>query len=101
MPLYNLMEDAATAEISRAQVWQWIAHRAPLADGSVVDAARFKVTLADELSVIEREVGHDRFTKGRFPEAAELFERMSLSPSFAEFLTVPAYEQLLGNEKNL
>lgn len=101
VPLYNLMEDAATAEISRAQVWQWIAHRAPLADGSVVDAARFKVTLADELSVIEREVGHDRFTKGRFPEAAELFERMSLSPSFAEFLTVPAYEQLLGNEKNL
>jgi malate synthase len=101
VPLYNLMEDAATAEISRAQVWQWIAHHAPLADGSIVDAARFKACLADELGVIEREVGHDRFTKGRFPEAAELFERMSLSTTFAEFLTVPAYEQLLGNEKHL
>lgn len=101
VPLYNLMEDAATAEISRAQVWQWITHRAPLSDGSVVDAPRFRTLLADELTVIEREVGHDRYTKGRFPEAAELFERMSLSPTFAEFLTVPAYEQLLGNEKSL
>jgi malate synthase len=95
------MEDAATAEISRAQVWQWITHRAPLNDGSVVDADRFRKALAEELGVIEREVGHERYTKGRFPEAAELFERMSLSPTFAEFLTVPAYEQLLGNEKGL
>ena len=101
VPLYDLMEDAATAEISRAQVWQWITHRAPLSDGSIVDAERFKAALADELGVIEGEVGPARFTKGRFPEAAELFERMSLSPTFAEFLTVPAYEQLLGNEKNL
>ena len=101
VPINNLMEDAATAEISRAQVWQWITHRAPLNDGSVVDADRFRKTLAEELGVIEREVGHERYTKGRFPEAAELFERMSLSPTFAEFLTVPAYEQLLGNEKSL
>lgn len=101
VPLYDLMEDAATAEISRAQVWQWITHRAPLIDGSIVDVERFKAALADELGVIEGEVGPARFTKGRFPEAAELFERMSLSPTFAEFLTVPAYEQLLGNEKNL
>jgi len=92
VPIYDLMEDAATAEISRAQVWQWIHHKAPLDDGSTVDTARFERTVAEEMKTIEGEVGPDRFRGGKFAEARELFVRLSLAPRFEEFLTLPAYE---------
>ena len=92
VPIYDLMEDAATAEISRAQVWQWIHHAAKLEDGSVVDKARFERVMAEEMEKIRAEVGDDRFAKGKFPEARALFERLSLAPRFEEFLTLPAYE---------
>jgi malate synthase len=92
VPIYDLMEDAATAEISRAQVWQWIHHAAPLDDGSVVSRDRFQRTVSDEMKRIEEEVGSSRFSSGKFDEACELFVRLSLAPRFEEFLTLPAYE---------
>ena len=84
VPLYNLMEDAATAEISRAQVWQWLQHGATLADGRKVTPDLFRACLADEMKKLGAE-------GGRFPEAIELFSKMSLSDVFEEFLTLPAY----------
>jgi malate synthase A len=92
VPIYNLMEDAATAEISRAQVWQWIHHQAPLDDGSVVSPERFHAIVAEEIVQIRSEVGEARFSGGRFADAQALFERLSVAPRFEEFLTLPAYE---------
>jgi malate synthase len=92
VPIYSLMEDAATAEISRAQVWQWIKHQAKLDDGSTVSPDRFLAVVGEEMARIQGEVGDQRFTLGKFPEARALFERLSLAPTFEEFLTLPAYE---------
>jgi malate synthase len=92
VPIYDLMEDAATAEISRAQVWQWIHHAAPLDDGSVVSRDRFERTVAEEVTRVEEEVGKERFATGKFDAACDLFVRLSLAPRFEEFLTLPAYE---------
>jgi malate synthase len=94
VPLYSLMEDAATAEISRAQVWQWICHGARTDDGAPITVQRFDRTLADELVVIAAEVGAERFRTGRFEAAAKLFGDMIRKPEFDEFLTLPAYEYL-------
>jgi len=91
VPLYNLMEDAATAEISRAQIWQWLHLKATLADGRVVTPDLFKATLADEMARVREAVGAATFQKGRFAEAIDLFAAMSLSSTFEEFLTLPAY----------
>jgi malate synthase len=92
VPIYNLMEDAATAEISRAQVWQWIKHQAPLDDGSTVSPERFRTVVNEEMERVRAEIGEERFSHGKFPEARALFERLSLAPRFEEFLTLPAYE---------
>ena len=98
VPIYNLMEDAATAEISRAQVWQWLRHQALLDDGSTVDEARFARTLDEELRRVASEVGAERFASGRYAEAAKLFARLSTASEFTEFLTLPAYDQLVAEE---
>jgi malate synthase len=94
VPLYHLMEDAATAEICRAQLWQWLHHGASTSDGEPVTVARFDRLLTEELSRIHEEVGAERLTGGVFPTAARLFEQMTKSESFDEFLTLPAYELL-------
>jgi len=94
VPLYNLMEDAATAEICRAQVWQWRRHQARLEDGQPVTARLVKQVLIEELAALHQEVGADRFTQGRYEEAAELFRELALNETFEEFLTLPAYERL-------
>jgi malate synthase len=94
VPLYNLMEDAATAEISRAQVWQWLRHNAALKDGRAVTPELFRQYMAEELDVIHREVGDERFEGGKFQLASELFSEMILDENFAEFLTLPAYQYL-------
>jgi malate synthase len=99
VPIYNLMEDAATAEISRAQVWQWIRHQAKLDDGSTVSPERFRTVVAEEMDRVRAEIGEARFTGGKFQEARELFERLSLAPRFEEFLTVPAYELVTQNDQ--
>ncbi|MCL4778083.1 MAG: malate synthase A [Gammaproteobacteria bacterium] len=94
VPLYHLMEDAATAEISRAQLWQWIRHGARTDDGQPVTAERFDRALAGELEVIAGEVGAARYAAGHFAAAAKLFGDMIRKPEFDEFLTLPAYDYL-------
>jgi malate synthase len=94
VPLYNLMEDAATAEISRAQLWQWLSAGAELADRRKVTAELYDQLLAGELKKIEGEVGAARYAGGHFPQAAGLFLRMVKAPRIDEFLTLPAYELL-------
>jgi malate synthase len=95
VPLYNLMEDAATAEISRGQIWQWLKFAAELDDGRKVTPELFKAALADEMARIRETLTPAVYDKGRFAEAIELFSRMSLAEDFEEFLTLPAY-RLLG-----
>jgi malate synthase len=94
VPLYHLMEDAATAEISRAQLWQWIHHACSTDDGVPITAQRFARLLDEELARIHRELGPQRVANGVFPSAARLFAAMVLSEEFDEFLTLPAYQLL-------
>ena len=96
VPLYNLMEDAATAEISRAQVWQWIRHKAKLTDGRVVDMALCNTILDEELGKLRKLVGDEAYDKGRFGDAANLFRDLIGAKQFPEFLTLPAYDRLIA-----
>jgi malate synthase len=91
VPIYNLMEDAATAEISRAQVWQWLRLKAKLDDGREATPALFKAALKSEMERVKGEVGAKAFDGGRFDDAIKLFSDMSLADTFEEFLTLPAY----------
>jgi malate synthase len=90
----NLMEDAATAEISRSQIWQWARHSALTDSGVTITAAVVKATVDEVMSEIRDAVGEEAFEAARFPEARQLFEEVALSPDFIEFLTLPAYEML-------
>ena len=94
VPLYNLMEDAATAEISRAQVWQWIRHRAALEDGRIVDARLCGDLLDEELAKLREAVGAEAYRHGRYEDAARLFRDLIEAPRFPEFLTMPAYDMI-------
>jgi malate synthase len=94
VPLYHLMEDAATAEICRAQLWQCLRHGARTSDGAAVTVERFDRLLQAELDRIHGEVGAARLAQGVFPTAARLIEQMIKSETFDEFLTLPAYELL-------
>ena len=96
VPLYHLMEDAATAEISRTQVWHWIRHGAELYDGRRITPQLVRALLAEELERLRAAQGPERFARGRFAQAHELFLRLCVDPAFTEFLTLPAYEQLEG-----
>ena len=91
VPLYNMMEDAATAEISRTQVWQWLRYGATLADGRRVTAELVETALADEMAKLKTALG-DAYTKGRFDEAIALFKQLVLSDKLEAFLTLPAYK---------
>jgi malate synthase len=92
VPLYNLMEDAATAEISRTQIWQWLKHGAVLEGGQKVTMPFFARCLDEEMGKVEAEVGSQAYSGGRFVEAVELFRRLSTSEKLEPFLTLPAYE---------
>ena len=94
VPLYNLMEDAATAEICRAQLWQWIRHEARMDNGATVTAERFDLLLGAEIEQVQHEVGIARVQSGAFSNAVRLFGSMVKSDSFDEFLTLPAYKFL-------
>jgi malate synthase len=94
VPLHNLMEDAATAEISRTQVWQWLRHGASLADGRKVTRELVLRTIDDELAGIRKTLGDERYYKGRFAEAAGIMARMSTADQCADFLTLPSYHYL-------
>jgi len=95
VPIYNLMEDAATAEISRAQIWQWIKYGAELEGGVKATAEFFERALAQEMQVVKREVGASRYAHGHFLAAIKLFRDLSLADEFVPFLTIPAYELIL------
>jgi malate synthase len=90
--LFNLMEDAATAEISRSQIWQWVRHGARLEDGTTLTAAMVRKLTDDELENIRSLVGDDAYVGGRFEDARRVFEEVALSEDFVDFLTLPAYE---------
>ena len=96
VPLYNLMEDAATAEISRAQVWQWIRHGARLEDGRTVDAELCRTVLDEELAKLREAAGEEAYRGGRHDDAAQLFRALIEAPAFPEFLTLPAYDMIVA-----
>jgi malate synthase len=96
VPLFSLMEDAATAEISRAQVWQWVKHNARLDNGDVVTKARVRALIRQESALLIWTASEKGAHPGLLGEASALFEELSLSDQFEDFLTVPAYELLLA-----
>ncbi|GLS17096.1 malate synthase [Labrys miyagiensis] len=95
VPIYNLMEDAATAEISRAQIWQFVKYGVTLEGGIMVTPAWFDGVFEEEMQRVRGEVGDAAFSGGRFPEAVKLFKQLSLAPDFADFLTLPAYQMIV------
>ena len=90
--LYHKMEDAATAEISRAQLWQWIRNSAQMDDGRTVTIQLFNELLPEEMDNIKDYVGEENYKNGRFQEAVETFQNLITAKDFPEFLTLPAYE---------
>ncbi|MEX0810849.1 MAG: malate synthase A [Chitinophagales bacterium] len=90
--IYHLMEDAATAEISRTQVWQWLHYGAKLDDGRTVTEELYKELLPQELAKIKAYVGDDAFHNGKFEKATQLFDALVMQDEFEEFLTLSAYE---------
>src|SRR5579883_2325494 len=95
VPINNLMEDAATAEISRAQLWQWVRHpRGVLDDGRKVTPELFNGVLDETLEAMRRRLGEGGYAASRFEQAADLFRRLTLADDFVEFLTLPGYDLL-------
>jgi malate synthase len=88
----NLMEDAATAEISRSQIWQWVHGGARLSTGEQITAELAGATIDREMASVRRHLGEASFAELRFDEARAVFEQVALEPGFVEFLTLPAYE---------
>ncbi len=99
VPLYHLMEDAATAEIARSQIWQWIRHGTTLASGEPATPGLLARMIDEEMERVRGEVGGARFEHGRFAEARELFERVATAPEMEPFMTLPAYGRLLELER--
>jgi malate synthase len=97
VPLFNLMEDAATAEISRAQIWQWVHQSAKMSDGRAVDAALVESLIAAELAKQKTAVDDVRYAS--YERAADLMRELVKAPQFVEFLTLPAYQRVLKEEK--
>lgn len=98
VPIYHLMEDAATAEISRAQIWQWLHHHVVVGNAPL-DSVRLRKTIDEEMQQVRAEVGAEQFSTDYFEMAREIFEHLCLDKEFAEFLTLPAYVHLLEIEK--
>ncbi len=99
VPLYNLMEDAATAEICRSQLWQWIHHHAKMSDGRIVTRELVLSMLQDELNKIKKELGDEKYIEGKYDIAAPIFSKLVSEDSFEDFLTTIAYEKLLEIEE--
>jgi malate synthase len=96
VPIFNLMEDAATAEIARAQLWQWIRHRAVAAGGEAITAEGFRAVLKDEQDLLRRELGDEAYDMGHYAQAAALIDELTTAPQFVSFLTHPGYARLGG-----
>ena len=97
--IHNLMEDAATAEISRSQIWQWIRARSGWTPARRSPAELVRRMIDEELASVRQEIGPDAYAAGRFEQARELFERVALGDDFVDFLTLPAYETVLTMER--
>ncbi|MFD0852022.1 malate synthase A, partial [Actinomadura adrarensis] len=91
--IHNLMEDAATAEISRSQVWQWIYNGVELKEGEKVTKELVERLMDEELGKIRTELG-DAFNEPRYNQAVKLFKEVTLADEYSEFLTTPAYERM-------
>ncbi|MEU4065521.1 malate synthase A [Streptomyces wedmorensis] len=94
--IFNLMEDAATAEISRSQIWQWINAGVVFENGEKATPELARKVAAQELAAIRAEIGEEAFTAGKWQQAHDLLLHVSLDADYADFLTLPAYEQLVG-----
>ena len=95
VPINNLMEDAATVEISRAQIWEWIRHpKGILDDGRKVTIDLFSELLNDELAKIRASIGEEQFSRRKFQTASDILDSIITSEQFVEFLTLPAYQYL-------
>jgi malate synthase len=95
VPINNLMEDAATAEISRSQVWQWIRHpQGVLADGRKITVDLVRQVLAEELDKLKSKYGAEEYAARHFRQAGELFDQITTDDQFVEFLTLPGYRYL-------
>ena len=92
--IYGLMEDAATAEISRTSIWQWIKHKNKLSNGKIMDKSLFVSCLDEEFHNVKNEVGNDNFNNGNFTLARAILEEITLSENLEEFLTLKAYGEL-------
>ena len=99
VPLFNLMEDAATAEISRAQVWQWVRHNQKLDDGRPITKDLVRQIVREENDKVKAQMGEAAFAKGRYEDAAQLMIDLVEQPQFYEFLTLPAYDRIIADEK--
>ncbi|WP_051279370.1 malate synthase A [Hellea balneolensis] len=101
VPIHNLMEDAATAEISRSQIWQWLAHGATVQmEGGFTETLTqrlYERLFTEELKALTSEYGPDAFAEGRFPEAAQIFTETATAQVLPDFLTIPAYDILETN----
>eukprot|EP00884_Botryococcus_braunii_P015576 jgi/Botrbrau1/2701/Bobra.0203s0044.2 len=98
VPIHNLMEDAATAEICRTQVWQWLRHGATLDTGRPITKPDFDRVLSEEMGKLKQQVGDARWSRGQYTAAIQLFREFSTSPKLADFLTVPAYDILVRSD---
>src|SRR2546430_1086429 len=99
VPIFNLMEDAATAEISRAQIWHWIrSTRGVMDDGRKVTKELFRELVPQELSKVREMLGEKGYAAGKYEEGAKMFEQLTLADEFVEFLTLPAYEYIIAHE---
>ena len=99
VPLFNLMEDAATAEISRAQVWQWVRHHQKLDDGRAITKELVRQIVREENDKVKAQIGEEAYAKGRYEDAAQLMIDLVEQPQFYEFLTLPAYDRIIADEK--
>jgi len=99
VPLFNLMEDAATAEISRAQVWQWIRHQQKLDDGRAITRELVRQIVHEENDKVKAQLGVATYAKSRYEDAAQLMIDLVDQPVFVEFLTLPAYDRIIADER--
>ena len=94
MPIYGLMEDAATAEISRSSLWQWVRHGVTMDSGIVASKESFEKMLEEEYNNVQEEVGQSSLVSGKFLEAKNLLQDLVLSEELTDFLTLPAYRSI-------
>ena len=94
VPLYNLMEDAATAEISRSQLWQWLKHKKEIDNGHIINSAYYNQIMSEELKKIKILYGEDKYNDKNFSLASEMFLNMISGETLDEFLTLPAYKHI-------